>query len=97
MLVSVARPSAVVAFQDEPLRLVVNRMAETGLTRFPVLDSPDDRRLLGMISLEDLLKARAKHLDDEFRRERVLALRFVLPRFPGTRRPDGGGRRSRSV
>jgi H+/Cl- antiporter ClcA/predicted transcriptional regulator len=28
----------VVAYPDEPLRIVVNRMAETGLTRFPVLE-----------------------------------------------------------
>ncbi len=27
----------IVAFEDEPLRIVVNRMAETGVTRFPVV------------------------------------------------------------
>ena len=63
----------VVAYPDEPLRAVVYRMAETGLTRFPVVDRGDGGRLLGMISLKDLLKARALNLDAERRRERVLA------------------------
>ena len=27
-----------VAYPDEPLRVIVHRMAETGLTRFPVVD-----------------------------------------------------------
>ena len=39
----------VVAYPDEPLRVVVYRMAETGLTRFPVVDRGDKRKLLGMI------------------------------------------------
>jgi chloride channel protein, CIC family len=62
----------VVAHPGEPLRAVVNRMAETGLTRFPVVDPDEGGKLLGMISLKDLLKARALNLDAERRRERVL-------------------------
>ena len=63
----------VVAYPDEPLRAAVLRMAETGLTRFPVVD-PDSRKLAGMISLDDLLLARVRNLHDERRRERVLRL-----------------------
>lgn len=33
----------VVAYPDEPLRVVVNRMAETGFTRLPVVDRSDER------------------------------------------------------
>ena len=64
---------AVVAYPGEPLRSVVYRMAETGLTRFPVVDPAQGGKLLGMISRKDLLKASALSLDAERRRERVLA------------------------
>jgi len=37
------------------------------------------RKLLGMIGLPDLLRARALNLDAERRRERVLPLRIALP------------------
>jgi chloride channel protein, CIC family len=65
-----------VAFEDEPLRVIVHRMAESGLTRFPVLDSPANRRLVGMISLNDLLQARSQNLEEERARERVLRIRI---------------------
>jgi len=65
----------VVAYPDEPLRAVVCRMAETGLTRMPVVEG-DSRKLVGMISLEDLLQARVRNLNEERTRERVLELRF---------------------
>ena len=58
-----ARQDPVVAYADEPLRVVVYRMAETGLTRFPVVERSDARRLAGMISLDDLLRARARTLE----------------------------------
>jgi H+/Cl- antiporter ClcA/CBS domain-containing protein len=67
-----------VAYPDESLRMIVYRMAETGLTRFPVV-SRGDRRLIGMIGLTDLLKARALNLDAEQRRERVLGARIAFP------------------
>ncbi len=67
-------PNPVVAYAGEPLRVVVNRMAETGLTRFPVVEREDDRKLVGMISLSDLLRARTRVLEEERRRERVLRL-----------------------
>ena len=53
-------------------------MAETGLTRFPVIDR-EHRRLVGMIALTDLLKARALNLDAEQRRERVLGAHISFP------------------
>src|SRR5438477_8340222 len=72
------RQQTVKAFPDEPLRAVVYRMAEKGITRMPVVE-PSSGRLLGLISLTDLLKARARHLEEERRREQVLSLRFFLP------------------
>jgi H+/Cl- antiporter ClcA len=75
---SIVKPDPVVAYPDEPLRLVVYRMAETGLTRFPVIERRT-RALVGMIALTDLLKARALTLDAEHRRERVLGARIAMP------------------
>ena len=76
-LVELARQDPVVAYQDEPLRMVVNRMAETGLTRFPVLNNDEERKLAGMVALSDLLRARTRSLEEERHRERVL--RIHLP------------------
>ncbi len=66
----------VVAYPDEPLRLVVNRMAATGLTRFPVVKENGSRELIGLIGLPDLLKAREFSVLEEHHRERVLRLRI---------------------
>lgn len=69
----------VVAYPDEPLRAVINRMAETGYTRLPVVERNEQRTLEGMISLHDLLVARGHSLEEEHRRERVLRLRLRFP------------------
>ena len=74
----VVRTDAVLAHPDESLRVVVYRMAEKGFTRMPVVDRAT-RKFLGLVSLDDLLKARSRHLDEERRRERPLKLRFLLP------------------
>jgi CBS domain-containing protein len=66
----------VTAFPDEPLRVVVYRMAENGLTRLPVVERENPSTLLGIIALSDLLRARVRNLEEERRRERVLTLRF---------------------
>jgi chloride channel protein, CIC family len=72
------RHETVETYPDEPLRVVVYRMAEKGFTRMPVVDRVT-RKFLGLVSLDDLLKARARHLEEERRRERTLKLRFLLP------------------
>jgi len=80
-------PNPTVAYPDEPLRAVVYRMAETGLTRFPVIER-EGGKLVGMIALFDLLAARMRTLEAERRRERVLPVRFFLP--PGRGRDRSG-------
>jgi|DewCreStandDraft_2_1066082.scaffolds.fasta_scaffold00212_37 H+/Cl- antiporter ClcA/predicted transcriptional regulator len=93
VMMSIIRPRPVVAFPDEPLRLVVYRMAETGLTCFPVVRRDDPRRLEGLVSLNEVLKGRARILEAERRRERLLSLHIVFPRYrlTGPRRRDGNG------
>jgi CBS domain containing-hemolysin-like protein len=61
-------------------------MAETGLTRLPVVARNNPSHLVGLISLSDFLRARQRNLEEERTRERVLTLRF--PR---------GGRRVQSA
>ena len=68
----------VMAYDDEPLRLVVAQMAGKGVTRLPVVER-GTRRFVGMIALADLLKARAQLLEAEQRRERVLGRGLRLP------------------
>jgi chloride channel protein, CIC family len=77
-LSEVTRKNTSDVYSDEPLRVVVYRMAETGFTRMPVVDRASGK-FLGLISLDDLLKARARHLEEERRRDRTLKLRFFLP------------------
>lgn len=72
------RHETVEASPNEPLRVVVYRMAEKGITRMPVVE-PGTGKLLGLVSLADLLKARTRDLEEERRREQVLSLKFFLP------------------
>jgi CIC family chloride channel protein len=75
-LIEVVRRESVNADPDEPLRIVVNRMAENGVTRLPVVDG-ETQKLLGLVTLEDLLKARTRHVEEERYREQVI--RFPYP------------------
>jgi chloride channel protein, CIC family len=72
------RTNVVEAYPDEPLRVVVYRMAEKGCSRMPVLERTT-RQFLGLVSLNDLLKARSRHLEEEHRRERTLKFRLFPP------------------
>ncbi len=67
-----------VAFPNESLRTVANRMAEVNLTRLPVVDEQDPQKLIGIISLEHLLHARIRNLQEERTKERILRLRLPL-------------------
>ncbi|HJP85204.1 MAG TPA: chloride channel protein [Gemmatimonadaceae bacterium] len=78
-LVKVIRATPTVAHPDEPLRIVVHRMAHTGLTHFPVIERGNGQNLLGLIALDDLLRARALNLEAERRRERVFRFPLTLP------------------
>jgi chloride channel protein, CIC family len=72
------RTSMVATNPDEILRVVVYQMAEKSVTRMPVVE-PITGKFLGLISLDDLLKGRARHLEEERRREQTLKLKFFFP------------------
>jgi H+/Cl- antiporter ClcA/CBS domain-containing protein len=89
----VMSPPAAVAYPDEVLRAVADRMATSGLGALPVVDRHDPHRLSGLITLFDLLAARQKLLEEERRAERALTVR----RIRGTRPPGdraGGARQA---
>jgi len=71
------RAETVEVAPNEPLRAAVYRMAEKGFTRMPVVER-ETRKFLGLISLDDLLKGRSRHLEEERRRERPLRLKFLF-------------------
>lgn len=75
----ITKTDAVTAFADEPLRVVIQRMAETGLTRLPVVGREANTPLLGLVTLTHALKARRRHVEEEQRRERVLEIGILVP------------------
>jgi len=83
-LTQLVKPDPVVCYPDEPLRIVVYRMAETNLTRLPVVERSNPRKLVGMVSLTDLLQARVRNLQEERSRERVLHLSILFPLGQGS-------------
>jgi H+/Cl- antiporter ClcA len=58
----------------DTLRHVAAVMADSKLTRYPVLD--DEGKFVGIITIDDLLLARGKERQREFNRTRVLRLRW---------------------
>jgi H+/Cl- antiporter ClcA/CBS domain-containing protein len=66
----------VVVHADLTLREAANLMAERGVTRVPVVDRDPTDRLLGLVTLVDLLSARLIDLQEERESERVLRIRF---------------------
>jgi CBS domain-containing protein len=89
-LADLVRRDPVVAYPEEPLRAVVYRMAQSGVTRMPVISRGSPICLAGMIALRDLLRARARSLEEEQNREQVLRLHRLVPararRLIGVRR-----------
>ncbi|HKR08818.1 MAG TPA: CBS domain-containing protein, partial [Gemmatimonadaceae bacterium] len=78
-LTKVIRDTPTVAHPDEPLRVIVHRMAHTGLTHFPVVERGNGQQFVGLIALDDLLRARALNLEADRRRERVFRFPLMLP------------------
>ena len=62
-------------FADETCRRAAERMAESVVGRVLVVSREDPRRLLGVITRSDLLKARARALEEESAREGFLGAR----------------------
>ena len=68
------------------LRVCAVAMAQSSLTSFPVATS--DGKLLGIITIEDLLKGRSEQAQRESARQRVLRLRWPFGRRAQPRQAD---------
>jgi CBS domain-containing protein len=80
----VLRRDPVIAYPDETLRTVAERMAASGMTRLPVIRRDGAApTLVGLVSLRDLLHARVRALGEEQDRERLLRIRLAVPRRAG--------------
>jgi chloride channel protein, CIC family len=75
-----ARPSPGMgtAYPDETLRSATHRMAEARTTALAVVAREAPDTAVGEITLEHMLVARRRHLEEETRRERVLPIAAVL-------------------
>jgi H+/Cl- antiporter ClcA len=67
-------PPMVVAYPDEILRSVADRMASLGIGVLPVIDRANPDHLDGLVTQFNLLQARQKLLEEERHAERVLTL-----------------------
>jgi H+/Cl- antiporter ClcA len=65
----VHRP-AVIAYAPESCRAAAERMAETGVGRLVVVSTDDQRKIVGIVTRSDLLKPRARSVEEESKRER---------------------------
>src|SRR5262249_32227988 len=71
----VARRSPITILPRESCRTAAERMASANVGRLLVVSRDDPKRLLGLITRSDLLKARARALEEESERERFIPLR----------------------
>ncbi|MBO0887359.1 MAG: chloride channel protein, partial [Acidimicrobiales bacterium] len=78
---AMVQPRAV-AYPDETLAAVANRMAEHSLGVLPVVARTPPIQVEGLVTQFDLLAARQRLLEEERHAERVLVLRRVDPRRP---------------
>lgn len=75
----IAIPQSVVAYPDETLREVANRMADRRVSAMPVVNRQNQARIAGLIVIEDLLQGRLKDLQEERDCERILKIERLIP------------------
>ena len=67
------------AFPDSPSGVVADLIVESGVGRIPIID-PVTRQVVGILSRQDLLKARSAHRVAETRRSRFIGAEQPAPR-----------------
>lgn len=70
-----AKRALIVAHADESCKAVAERMSQEEVGRVLVVDARDSRKLLGIITRSDLLKARHRHYTEEQNRESFFRLK----------------------
>jgi H+/Cl- antiporter ClcA/CBS domain-containing protein len=72
LAVALAGEGLMVALPEESCRAVAERVALHGLERLPVVDGLATRRLVGLISLSDLVRTRRERYEEEGVREQLI-------------------------
>jgi H+/Cl- antiporter ClcA len=62
----------ITAYPWESCRTAAERMAQAGVGRLPVVSPDSPKKLVGLITRSDLLKGRARYVEEEAKRERFL-------------------------
>ena len=83
---ALAHPPRAVTHLDQPLRQVAELMALHEVSRVPVTTREDPDRIVGVVSLSQLLAGRRRDQREARERERVLQPRFVTPAWAARRR-----------
>ncbi len=65
------------AFAWESCRTAAERMAEAGVGRLIVVADDDPRKMIGLVTRSDLLKPRAREVEEEIKRERFFGSRPI--------------------
>jgi CIC family chloride channel protein len=69
----------IVAYPDETLRVAIAKMLQHDVGRLPVVRRENPRQLVGYLGRAGVLNARARAVNDETMRERLLTPRRALP------------------
>ena len=83
IVADILEPEPLTTYADESCRTAAEKMAQARVGRLPVVSVDDRQKLVGIVTLTDLLKARARYVEGERRRERFINLRFKSRRRPG--------------
>jgi CBS domain-containing protein len=65
----------VTVYSWESCRTAAERMAENSVGRLPVISPEEPNKVIGIVTRSDLLKARAKVVEEEMLRERLIGLK----------------------
>jgi CBS domain-containing protein len=67
----------ITAFAWESCRAAAERMAETGVGRLIVVADDNPQKMIGIVTRSDLLKPRAREVEEEIKRERFFGVGAV--------------------
>jgi len=73
------RDAVVLTHADQTLRHVAELMAESEVSRIPVIDRADEGRVVGIVSLSQLLAGRQRDRMEARERERTFRVRLAVP------------------
>jgi CIC family chloride channel protein len=62
----------ITAYPWESCRTAAERMAQAAVGRLPVVSPDDPNKLVGLVTRSDLLKGRARYVEEEAKRERFI-------------------------